>query len=157
MAANTNKRVATKHIRDGIKSQYPKGDKCEICGTTHELEYHHYATLSIVFRNYCEEHNISVKTDEEVIAMRDKFYEDNWEAVVVDGVTLCNGHHKALHKLYGKQPTLASQNKQKHWVHRMFEKNNGLTEGTEPQPTNAARFSRHAVGRIDFKSLIKGV
>ena len=155
MAANTNKRVATKHIRDGIKSQYPKGTSCEVCGTEHDLEYHHYATLSIVFKNYCDKHNISVKTDDEVIAMRDKFYEDNWEAVVLDGVTICNTHHKALHKLYGKQPSLATANKQKHWVSRMFEKNNGLAEGKEPQPISESRFGRNIPrSRVDFASLI---
>jgi hypothetical protein len=154
LASNTNKRVAVKHIRDGIKSQYPKGMQCEICGTAQDLEYHHYATLSIVFQSYCFEHNIPVDTDEQVIAMRDKFYEDNWDAVVTDGVTLCNTHHKALHKLYGKQPKLATANKQKHWVHRMFEKStNGLQEGTDSQPT--ARFSKHIQRtRVDFASLI---
>lgn len=156
MASNTgNKRVAVKHIRDGIKSQYPKGTTCEICGTEHDLEYHHYATLSIVFQEYCERNNIQVNTDEQVLEMRDKFYEDNWDAVVTDGVTLCNTHHKALHKLYGKQPVLASMKKQKHWVHRMFEKStNGLTVGTDSQST-AARFSKHIPRmRVDFASLI---
>ena len=154
MASNTNKRVAVKHIRDGIKSQYPKGTKCEVCGTESDLEYHHYATLSIVFQEYCNTNNIDVKTDEQVIAMRDKFYEDNWDAVVTDGVTLCNTHHKALHKLYGKQPPLNTAKKQKHWVHRMFEKStNGLTEGKDPQPSS--RFSKHIPRmRVDFASLI---
>ncbi len=139
---------------DGIKAQYPKGNTCEICGTEHDLEYHHYATLSIVFKNYCDEHNIPVGTDEQVIAMRDKFYEDNWEAVVTDGVTLCNTHHKALHKLYGKQPALNTSKKQKHWVRRMFEKSNkGLTEGRDTQ--SSSRFSKHIPRtRVDFASLI---
>lgn len=154
MASNTNKRVAVKHVRDGIKSQYPKGHKCEICGTSQDLEYHHYATLSLVFRDYCSSNNISVDTDEQVIAMRDKFYEDNWEAVVLDGVTLCNTHHKALHKLYGKQPELNTAKKQKHWVHRMFEKStNGLQEGKDSHTT--ARFGKHIPRvRVDFASLI---
>lgn len=154
MAANTNKRVATKHIRDGIKSQYPEKVKCAVCGTTESLEGHHFSTLSLVFDNYCRKHKISTKTDEEVIAMRDQFYEDNWEAVVTDMVTLCNEHHKALHKVYGKQPALATTKKQKHWVQKMFEKFNGLHEGKEPQLTES-RFSRHIPRtRVDFASLV---
>lgn len=154
MASNTNKRVAVKHIRDGIKSQYPKGTQCEICGTDQDLEYHHYATLSIVFQEYCSANQIPVGTDEQVIAMRDKFYEDNWDAVVTDGVTLCNTHHKALHLLYGKQPALNTAKKQKHWVHRMLEKStNGLQEGTDSQ--TSARFSKHIPRtRVDFATLI---
>lgn len=156
MASNTNKRVATKHIRDGIKSQYPEKVKCAVCGCTHDLEGHHYKTLSLVFEDYCRKNNISVKTDEEVLAMRDQFYADNWEAVVTDMVTLCNEHHVALHKVYGKQPPLATYKKQKHWVQKMFEKNNGLNEGKDSQPISVeSRFSRHVTRtRVDFASLI---
>jgi len=155
MASNTNKRVALKHVRDGIKAQYPEKCKCAVCGTTEDLEGHHYATLSLVFKDYCEKHNIDVRTDEQVLEMRDQFYEDNWEAVVTDMVTLCNKHHKALHKLYGKQPPLTSTKKQKHWVHRMFEKNNGLSEGTDSRPITESRFGRHIPRtRVDFASLI---
>jgi len=85
--------------------------------------------------------------------MRDKFYEDNWDAVVTDGVTLCNEHHKQLHKLYGKQPALTTAKKQKHWVFKMS--NKGLTVGKDSQPSPEARFSRHIPRtRVDFASLI---
>lgn len=150
MAANTgNKRAATKYLRDGIKAKYPEKVECAICGTTHELEGHHYQTLSLVFKKYCMEHKITIRTDEDVLAMRDQFYEDNWEAVVTDMVTLCSTHHIALHKLYGKQPPLVTAKKQKHWVYKQSQ---GQGEGTESQTLN--RFSKHIPSmRVDFASL----
>lgn len=154
MAVNTgNKRAATKHLRDGIKSQYPEKVSCAICGTTHELEGHHYLTLSLVFKKYCAEKRVTIRTDTDVLEMRDQFYKDNWDAVVTDMVTLCNPHHVELHKLYGKQPPLVSAKKQKHWVRRMFEKSQGQGEGTESHTSNN-RFSKHIPSmRVDFASL----
>ena len=151
MAANTgNKRVALKFIRDGIKSQYPKGDKCEITGSTQDLEFHHYCTLSLVFTKWCTAKGIVVKTDEDVLSIRNQFYEDNWEAVVTDGVTLTADMHKALHKVYGKQPPLGTRDKQKHWV--LSKGSKGLTVGTDSQPN---RFSRLIpTNRATFASLI---
>jgi hypothetical protein len=133
-----NKRVATKHIRDGIKSQYPKGTECEICGTHEDLEYHHYHTLSILLKKYAKENGIPIDTDEQVLAMRDQFYEAHWEEVVTDGVTLCNEHHKLLHKIYGKEPALNTAEKQKHWVKSFRDKLSGM----DTQPYSGGNFSR---------------
>lgn len=116
MAANTNKRVATKHIRDGIKSNYRKDDKCAICCGGADLELHHYTTVSLLLTKYATEKGIPIKTDEEVLAMRDAFYKDHWHELVEFTVTLCNEHHKFLHNIYGTTPTLASSNKQERWV-----------------------------------------
>lgn len=119
MAKNTNKRTATKHIRDGIKSNYTKGDKCEICGTDQDLELHHYHTVSLLLDNYCNEHGIVIKNDQDAVAMRDDFYKAHWHELVEDMVTLCNKHHVQLHGIYGKQPSLSTVSKQRNWVVRM--------------------------------------
>lgn len=119
MAKNTNKRTATKHIRDGIKSNYTKGCKCEVCGTTEDLELHHYHTVSLLLDKYCDENGIPIGTDEQVLAMRDEFYQAHWHELVTDMVTLCNKHHVQLHGIYGKQPPLSTVTKQRNWVARM--------------------------------------
>ena len=49
MAKNINplKRLEVKYVRDGIKSRYKLKTECEICGTTEELENHHYKLHSV--------------------------------------------------------------------------------------------------------------
>lgn len=117
MAANKpNKRVATKHIRDGIKANYRKDCKCAICSTEVELELHHYTTVSLLLKQYSVENNIPIDTDEEVLSMRDLFYKQYWHELVEFTVTLCAEHHKLLHKIYGSTPTLISSKKQERWV-----------------------------------------
>lgn len=111
-----NKRVATKHIRDGIKSNYCKDTKCAICGAEQDLELHHYHTVSLLLQKYASEGEIAIETDEQVLAMRDEFYEAHWNELVTDTVTLCNKHHKVLHKVYGKAPLLHTAPKQRSWV-----------------------------------------
>lgn len=116
MATNTNKRVATKHIRDGIKSNYSKKDYCEICSTGHDLELHHYNTVSLLLKKYAKENGIPISTDEQVLAMRDDFYKAHWHELVEDTVTLCNSHHVKLHQIYSQEPDLATAEKQRRWV-----------------------------------------
>lgn len=129
MAKNTGekKRVPVKHIRDGIKSNYNKDCKCAICSTEEDLELHHYRTVSTLFYNYCKEHNIDISTDELVLAMRDQFYKDHWEDLVEYTVTLCNKHHKLLHKIYGREPLLHTAEKQERWVQKQKDKHEGKT------------------------------
>lgn len=131
MAKNTgNKRVAVKHIRDGIKSNYKKDCECAVCGTDQDLELHHYTTVSLLLKRYCTENDIPISTDEEVLAMRDDFYQAHWYELVDYTVTLCNSHHKMLHKIYGREPSLSTAQKQESWVSRMKAK----LEGKDPQP-----------------------
>jgi len=75
--------------------------------------------------------------------MRDKFYEDNWSAVVTDGVTLCNEHHKNLHKVYGREPALSTAEKQKIWVLKQCQKFMDRDLGTDSHPTESTgRFGK---------------
>lgn len=114
--ASNNKRVATKHIRDGIKAKYKKESCCSICGTEDSLELHHYSTVSLLLKDYANTHGIPIGTDDEVLAMRDKFYEIYSKELIEDTVTLCAKHHALLHKTYGKAPPLHTAKKQAAWV-----------------------------------------
>lgn len=117
-----NKRVATKHIRDGIKSNYCRDTQCAICAAEQDLELHHYHTVSLLLQKYASEGGIALETDEQVLAMRDEFYEAHWKELVTDTVTLCNKHHKVLHKVYGKAPLLHTAPKQRLWVEKQKQK-----------------------------------
>lgn len=141
MAKNTgNKRAAVKHIRDGIKSNYKKKDECEVCGTSRDLELHHYNTVSILFYSYCDENNIPYRTDEEVLAMRSAFYDAYWHELVEDTVTLCADHHKQLHKLYGREPELKTAPLQRNWVQKFH----GRLFGKDADSL-IGRFSKHII------------
>lgn len=132
MAKNKNKRVAVKHIRDGIKSNYTKKDHCEICGTEHDLELHHYHTVSLLLKKYAKENGIPISTDEEVLAMRDGFYEKHWHELVEDTVTLCNSHHVKLHRIYSQEPDLSTAAKQRNWVEVQKGKQGDTVESSLP-------------------------
>jgi hypothetical protein len=148
MAKNTgagNKRVATKHIRDGIKSNYKKQCKCAVCDTEEDLELHHYTTISILLKKYSKERQIPINTDEEVLAMRDAFYEEYWHELVEYTVTLCASHHKLLHRTYGREPSLSTAGKQEIWVQKIRDKLMGkdpLTLTTTVEDSTVRGFSR---------------
>lgn len=152
MARNTNKRVATKHIRDGIKSNYQKKNQCEICGTGDDLELHHYTTVSLLLKQYASENGIPISTDEEVLAMRDDFYKLYWHELVEDTVTLCNKDHTRLHQIYTQEPPLSTAEKQKRWVQAQFNKNNGIEEVRE----SSVNFSRFIVPGVSLSELKVG-
>jgi hypothetical protein len=142
MAANTgssgNKRTATRHIRDGIKSNYKKDTKCACCSVESDLELHHYTTVSILLKNYSKTHGVPIDTDEQVLEMREQFYEDNWVDLVEYTVTLCSKHHSELHRIYGREPTLISAGKQEAWVKKIH----GRLHGKEAVPDSGNRFSK---------------
>lgn len=129
MAANTNnkKRTPIRYIRDGIKQQYKKESCCEICGVSEDLELHHYHTVAFLLEKHVKEHSIPMDTEEQILAMRDKFYQEYWHELVEDAVTLCNSHHVTLHKIYGQKPLLSTSTKQKNWVLIQKDKLNGVT------------------------------
>lgn len=117
------KRDITKIIRDGAKSCYNKGSSCRICNSTENLQFHHFKTLSILVNNWLRKNKISVSTLEEVQALRQQFIEEYKQELYDDTVTLCKTcHNDKLHKVYGKNPPLATAEKQKRWVERQREK-----------------------------------
>ena len=155
MAKNTGtgdslKRTVYKYIRDGVKSNYIKNPVCEICGCSEDLELHHPHTISLVFDAYCLERGITVKGVEEVMAMRDEFYKTHWNELVVDVLTLCNTHHKALHKVYGAQPALSTASKQREWVQRIRDR----LEGKDSQPIEHKPIERKPPSEGGFSKFI---
>ncbi|AJF40909.1 hypothetical protein [Vibrio phage JSF12] len=157
MAANTNKRVATKHIRDGIKSHYRKKDYCEICSTNEDLELHHYHTVSLLLKNYARENSIPISTDEQVLAMRDDFYKKYWHELVEDTVTLCNTHHVLLHKIYTQEPPLHTAEKQRNWVRIQRGRTEGLPDNLVSVTPSLPNYGesdlcKYMVQRLDISS-----
>lgn len=116
------KRIPLKYVRDLAKSGYKKGSSCEICGTTEELDFHHYYTLTPLFEKWCRVKGIKIKTDEDVLAIRADFVAEHEKELYEDTVTLCHSHHMALHSVYGKAPPLTTAEKQKRWVQIQKEK-----------------------------------
>ena len=140
MAKNTGgmKRTKYKYIRDGIKANYRYAETCEVCGCTEDLELHHPNTVSLLFDEWCSSKGYSPETKEEILEIRQEFYNDHWFELVDDVMTLCNTHHKALHKVYGAQPPLSTAAKQRDWVKRIKDR----SMGKESRFNSSEGFSR---------------
>lgn len=166
MAANTNKRIPIKHIRDGAKARYPAREFCAICDTDENLELHHYTGLTNLLEKWQKETGIPLDTDEQVLAIRDRFIAEHeyelYEAVVV----LCAEHHRKLHVVYGKSPALSTAKKQEQWVLKQRDKYNGIkttepdqlvSREAKPSPRNdtsiGGRFGRLISDKHSFSSL----
>ena len=119
------KRDPVKYIRDRAKSKYKKGDSCEICDATQQLDFHHFYSLSPLLRSWLKEkQKIRPEhyTDEYIIIWRDEFIEEKWAELYDHTVTLCHTHHLQLHSIYGRNPDLATAKKQMRWVEIQREK-----------------------------------
>lgn len=125
MAINTNKRIATKHLRDKAKAAYEKADHCYICGTTEELELHHFHSLTLMLNKWSQEKKYDISTDEGILAVRDEFIKEHHTELYDKVRTLCNRHHIALHRIYGKAPALGTEAAQERWVEIQRSKANG--------------------------------
>ena len=110
------KRDLIKYIRDKAKSKYKKTDKCFICGEKTNLDFHHFYSLTELFNEYMEKHNLEITTEEEILKVREKFIEENFEKIYNKAVTICHKHHLKLHSIYGKKPKLVTAEKQDRWV-----------------------------------------
>jgi hypothetical protein len=110
-------RDPVKWIRDRAKSRYVKGTACEICGSTENLDFHHYYSLAELFNRWVVKKKYRFDTDEQVLAIRDEFIAEHEYELFDAAVTLCNFHHAdSLHKIYGKAPGLGTAKKQMRWV-----------------------------------------
>ena len=138
MAANTKKRDVVKYVRDGIKQNYKKQDYCAICQASNDLELHHYQTVKLVVDQFITTNNLpQPETEDECISIREQIYKEQWYQLVLDTVTLCQGHHKELHRIYGVTPLLNTADAQRNWVQKQHDKQLGNT-GAAP----SGRFSR---------------
>lgn len=119
------KRDPVKYIRDRAKSKYEKGDSCEICDATQQLDFHHFYSLSPLLKSWLKEkQKIRPEhyTDEYIIIWRDEFIEEKKAELYDHTVTLCHTHHLQLHSIYGRNPSLATAKKQMRWVEIQREK-----------------------------------
>ena len=113
------KRDPVKYIRDKAKSLYKKDNECYICGASVTLDFHHYYTLTPLLAKWLREKRDSRPdhyVDAYIVVWRDEFIEDNWAELYDHTVTLCHKHHLLLHSIYGRNPSLATADKQKNWV-----------------------------------------
>ena len=110
------KRDLVKYVRDKAKSKYKKDTQCYICGSTENLDFHHFYGLTELLETWMKENNITIETEEEILGLRERFIEEKNNEVYEQAVTLCHTHHLRLHGIYGKRPKLITAKKQQHWV-----------------------------------------
>ena len=112
----TLKRDLVKYVRDKAKSKYKKDTHCYICGSTENLDFHHFYGLTELLESWFKENDITVKTEDEILELREIFIKENEDKVYKQAVTLCHMHHLKLHNIYGKRPKLLTAKKQQNWV-----------------------------------------
>jgi hypothetical protein len=117
------KRDLVKYVRDRAKARYDKGDSCEICGESENLDFHHYHSMSPLLHGWLKKNRLNPTTADEIMAVRDQFIELHNNELFVATVTLCHTHHLKLHSVYGKDPALGTASKQANWVKIQREKN----------------------------------
>lgn len=122
MSDTTLLRDPIKYVRDRAKSRYKKGSECEICGTKESLDFHHYYTMTPLFNKWCKAKGYTVKIVDDILKIRDEFIQEEDDKIYNQTVTLCHEHHLKLHSVYGKDPSLATAEKQKNWVRIQKEK-----------------------------------
>lgn len=118
------KRDEIKYIRDISKSAYEKASNCFICNEDDLLEFHHFCSMTPLWTKWKKSKKIVIKTIDDILEHRISFVEDHYNEIYNETITLCKPHHMKLHKIYGKNPTLATSEKQKRWVNIQRDKLN---------------------------------
>lgn len=120
------KRLEVKYVRDRAKSRYQKGSECERCGTTEELQFHHFYTLDLLWERWKKCSGVVINDVEDIMAVRDDFIAEHERELYEETATLCKVcHNNHLHRIYGQKPSLATAEKQKRWLKRQRDKLNG--------------------------------
>ena len=112
----TLKRDLVKYVRDKAKSKYKKEAECYICGSTENLDFHHFYGLTELLEWWMKERGVVIETEDEILHLREVFIKENEEQVYNQAVTLCHMHHRKLNNIYGKRPKLITAQKQQNWV-----------------------------------------
>ena len=112
----TLKRDLVKYVRDKAKSKYKKDTHCYICGSTENLDFHHFYGLTELLESWLKERDVTVETEEQILELREIFIKENEDKVYKQADTLCHMHHLKLHNIYGKRPKLLTAKKQQNWV-----------------------------------------
>ena len=110
------KRDLEKYDRDKAKSKYKKETQCFICGSQEKLDFHHFYGLTELLETWLRKNKITIESEADILALREKFIEEENKKVYDHAVTLCHEHHLRLHSIYGKRPKLITAKKQQHWV-----------------------------------------
>lgn len=127
MAKNTgNKRIAVKHVRDKAKAAYDKQDHCCICNSSEDLELHHFNSITILLEMWATAKKYDISTDAGILEVRDQFIQEHHDELYEQVRTLCNKHHVALHRVFGKAPPINSQARQARWVDIQRDKLSGI-------------------------------
>lgn len=116
------RRDCVKYIRDRAKSKYRKEAECYICGSTENLDFHHFHGLTELLEKWMRKEKKKVTTAEDIMGIRDEFIALYQKELYDETVTLCHTHHLKLHSVYGKKPILITAPKQKRWVEKQKEK-----------------------------------
>ena len=116
------KRDLVKYVRDKAKSQYKKDNECYICGSTDNLDFHHFYGLTELLETWLRTNNITIEIEQDILDVREQFISENYEKVYNKTATLCHQHHLRLHSIYGKRPKLITAEKQARWVELQREK-----------------------------------
>lgn len=92
-------------VRDYIKKDYIKDDKCFICGSASNLDLHHLYSLSELLNSWLDTNKITeINTVSRANSLRELFVTDNAVALSNNNlVTLCKIHHNMLHTIYGQR------------------------------------------------------
>ena len=125
------KRDKVKYIRDKAKSAYDKGDYCVVCGSDTNLDFHHYYTLTPLLDKWLKTNKLKIETEEDILAIRDRFIAEHHDELYVHGVTICHSLHQKLHSIYGKDPSLGTAKKQMRWIQKQREKHELRELGNE--------------------------
>jgi hypothetical protein len=112
----TLKRDLVKYVRDKAKSRYKKQTECYICGSTEQLDFHHFYGLTELLEVWLKKKKIKITEEQQILDIREDFIEEEHDKVYDHAVTLCHSHHMRLHGIYGKRPTLITAKKQQNWV-----------------------------------------
>ena len=112
----TLKRDLVKYVRDKAKSAYTKESTCYICGSTEDLDFHHYYGLTELLEKWIAENKLEINDEESILSLRESFINEYQEQIYTKTVTLCHKHHLRLHSIYGKRPKLITAEKQQRWV-----------------------------------------
>tara|TARA_B100000497_G_scaffold120782_1_gene149661 strand:- start:1085 stop:1456 length:372 start_codon:yes stop_codon:yes gene_type:complete len=110
------KRDLVKYVRDKAKSKYNKATECYICGSTENLDFHHFYGLTELLEHWMKTNKLNITSEEEILNLRTNFIAEKEEEIYNHAVTLCHEHHLRLHSIYGKRPKLVTAKKQEKWV-----------------------------------------
>tara|TARA_B100000900_G_C20455606_1_gene665025 strand:- start:398 stop:769 length:372 start_codon:yes stop_codon:yes gene_type:complete len=116
------KRDLVKYVRDKAKSRYNKKDTCYICGSSKNLDFHHFHGLTELLETWLKRNKITINNEQEILDIRKQFIDENYVEVYDECVTLCHNHHLRLHSIYGKRPKLITAKKQQRWVEKQRDK-----------------------------------